>query len=232
MSRSDRGGRPDAETPNTHTETGVTTMSRELTVALVGATGVVGAEFLSCMEERDFPVAELRLLATKRSEGRELTFRGQTHIVHETTTTPSTAPTSPSSPPPPPPRANSARSQPSAAQSPSTTPPPSASRRACRWLCPRSIPKTCGPLRDHLDPQLHHRAAGADPAPLIQGTHADPRDRRHLPGHLRLGQGRSRRTPAPERRPGWRRAGLRRPDFGVPQADRQQRPPPGRRLPR
>lgn len=60
-------------------------MSRELTVALVGATGVVGAEFLNCMEARDFPVGELRLLATKRSEGRELTFRGQTHIVHETT---------------------------------------------------------------------------------------------------------------------------------------------------
>ena len=60
-------------------------MGRELTVALVGATGVVGAEFLRCMEERNFPVKELRLLATKRSEGRELSFRGETHIVHETT---------------------------------------------------------------------------------------------------------------------------------------------------
>ncbi len=60
-------------------------MGRELTVALVGATGVVGAEFLRCMEERDFPVGELRLLATKRSEGRELNFRGQPHVVHETT---------------------------------------------------------------------------------------------------------------------------------------------------
>lgn len=60
-------------------------MGRELTVALVGATGVVGAEFLKCMEERNFPVKELRLLATKRSQGRELTFRGETHVVHETT---------------------------------------------------------------------------------------------------------------------------------------------------
>ncbi len=60
-------------------------MGRELTVALVGATGVVGAEFLKCMEERDFPVKELRLLATKRSEGREIRFRGQTQIVRETT---------------------------------------------------------------------------------------------------------------------------------------------------
>ena len=60
-------------------------MPRELTVALVGATGVVGAEFLRLMEERDFPVKELRLLATKRSHGRALTFRGETHIVQETT---------------------------------------------------------------------------------------------------------------------------------------------------
>ena len=60
-------------------------MGRELTVALVGATGVVGAEFLRCMEERDFPVGELRLLATKRSAGRELRFRGETLTVAETT---------------------------------------------------------------------------------------------------------------------------------------------------
>ncbi len=60
-------------------------MGRELTVALVGATGVVGAEFLRCMEERDFPVGELRLLATKRSAGRELRFRGEALSVAETT---------------------------------------------------------------------------------------------------------------------------------------------------
>ena len=60
-------------------------MGRELTVALVGATGVVGAEFLRCMEERDFPVGELRLLATKRSAGRELRFRGEALTVAETT---------------------------------------------------------------------------------------------------------------------------------------------------
>ena len=60
-------------------------MGRELTVALVGATGVVGVEFLRCMEERDFPVGELRLLATKRSAGRELRFRGEALTVAETT---------------------------------------------------------------------------------------------------------------------------------------------------
>lgn len=60
-------------------------MGRELTVALVGATGVVGAEFLKCMEERNFPVGELRLLATKRSAGRQLEFRGEPLTVRETT---------------------------------------------------------------------------------------------------------------------------------------------------
>ena len=60
-------------------------MGRELTVALVGATGVVGAEFLRVMEERRFPIKELRLLATKRSAGRMLTFCGERLPVRETT---------------------------------------------------------------------------------------------------------------------------------------------------
>ena len=60
-------------------------MGRELTVALVGATGVVGAEFLKCMEERNFPVGDLRLLATKRSAGRQIEFRGEQLTVRETT---------------------------------------------------------------------------------------------------------------------------------------------------
>ena len=60
-------------------------MSRELTVALVGATGVVGAEFLRLFDERPMPIKELRLLATKRSAGREIPFRGTTLTVQETT---------------------------------------------------------------------------------------------------------------------------------------------------
>ena len=59
-------------------------MARELTVALVGA-GVVGAEFLRTMEERDFPVGELRLLATSRSAGRQFPFRDEQITVQETT---------------------------------------------------------------------------------------------------------------------------------------------------
>jgi aspartate-semialdehyde dehydrogenase len=60
-------------------------MSNDLTVALVGATGVVGEQFLRIMEERALPVGELRLLATSRSAGRSLTFRGETFTVAETT---------------------------------------------------------------------------------------------------------------------------------------------------
>ena len=53
-------------------------MDREcFNVAIVGATGAVGIELIKLLEERDFPVGELRLLASARSEGKELQFRGQ-----------------------------------------------------------------------------------------------------------------------------------------------------------
>ena len=60
-------------------------MPRELTVALVGASGVVGTEFLRTMEERALPVKELRLLATKRSAGQTRRFRGEELTIAETT---------------------------------------------------------------------------------------------------------------------------------------------------
>jgi aspartate-semialdehyde dehydrogenase len=50
-------------------------------VAIVGATGAVGVELLRCLEERDFPVASLKLLASSRSAGREVRFRGRTLVV-------------------------------------------------------------------------------------------------------------------------------------------------------
>ena len=60
-------------------------MPRELTVALVGASGVVGTEFLRTMEERALPVKELRLLATQRSAGQTRRFRGEDLTIAETT---------------------------------------------------------------------------------------------------------------------------------------------------
>lgn len=46
-------------------------------VAIAGATGVVGQTMLSILAERDFPVGSLRLLASERSEGKVLPFRGE-----------------------------------------------------------------------------------------------------------------------------------------------------------
>ncbi|WP_027718230.1 aspartate-semialdehyde dehydrogenase [Desulfovirgula thermocuniculi] len=54
-------------------------------VVVVGATGAVGREILKVLEERNFPVGELRLCATARSAGKQVVFRGQTHTVEETT---------------------------------------------------------------------------------------------------------------------------------------------------
>ncbi|WP_421933887.1 aspartate-semialdehyde dehydrogenase [Phenylobacterium sp.] len=50
---------------------------RLFNVAVVGATGAVGAELIGCLERRNFPVASLRLLASPRSAGRTLMFKGQ-----------------------------------------------------------------------------------------------------------------------------------------------------------
>ncbi len=47
----------------------------------MGATGAVGGQFLSMLEERDFPIDEIRLLASSRSEGKRLVFKGKEHDV-------------------------------------------------------------------------------------------------------------------------------------------------------
>ena len=46
-------------------------------VAILGATGVVGTQMIQCLEERDFPVARLVPLASARSVGKKVSFRGQ-----------------------------------------------------------------------------------------------------------------------------------------------------------
>jgi aspartate-semialdehyde dehydrogenase len=54
-------------------------------VAIVGATGAVGQEFLTVLAERNFPIKQLKLLASARSAGKKIDFRGQTYIVEELT---------------------------------------------------------------------------------------------------------------------------------------------------
>ena len=53
-------------------------------VAVIGATGAVGDVFLRVAEQRDFPIDQLKLLATARSAGKQLQFRGQSITVEET----------------------------------------------------------------------------------------------------------------------------------------------------
>ena len=52
-------------------------------VAVVGATGAVGQEMLSILQERKFPVKSLRLLASKRSVGKSFPFHGESVEVQE-----------------------------------------------------------------------------------------------------------------------------------------------------
>jgi aspartate-semialdehyde dehydrogenase len=54
-------------------------------VAVIGATGAVGREMIGILEERDFPVDEFRALASARSAGRRVAFRGEEHEVRELT---------------------------------------------------------------------------------------------------------------------------------------------------
>lgn len=58
-----------------------------LRVAVVGATGAVGQEFLRLFDARSFPVASLRLLASERSIGKKYIFRNQEIVVEEATPT-------------------------------------------------------------------------------------------------------------------------------------------------
>lgn len=59
--------------------------TRPLTVAVVGATGVVGQTMIRTLLEREFPMGELRLLASARSAGRTVAVDGTEHIVAEAT---------------------------------------------------------------------------------------------------------------------------------------------------
>jgi aspartate-semialdehyde dehydrogenase len=54
-------------------------------VAVVGATGAVGVELIQCLEQRKFPLSELRLFASARSAGKTLNFRGKPVTVQELT---------------------------------------------------------------------------------------------------------------------------------------------------
>lgn len=56
---------------------------KSYTIAILGATGVVGRQMMQCLEEYEIPVKELRLLASSRSAGKKLTFKGEEVTIQE-----------------------------------------------------------------------------------------------------------------------------------------------------
>jgi aspartate-semialdehyde dehydrogenase len=60
-------------------------MRRAPNIAIAGVTGAVGQEFLAILEQRNFPFAQLKLLASARSAGKPITFKGKTYTVEELT---------------------------------------------------------------------------------------------------------------------------------------------------
>ncbi len=55
-------------------------------LAIAGVTGAVGQEFLSIIEERKFPFASLKVLASSRSAGKKIPFMGKEYVVEQMTT--------------------------------------------------------------------------------------------------------------------------------------------------
>jgi len=60
-------------------------MSRLWNIAVVGATGAVGTQMIECLEERNFPVGNIKFLASGRSAGQVLEFNGKSVLVEELT---------------------------------------------------------------------------------------------------------------------------------------------------
>jgi aspartate-semialdehyde dehydrogenase len=61
-------------------------MSLSVNVAILGATGLVGKQMIECLEERKFPVNKLIPLASSRSAGKEVSFRGESITVEDVDT--------------------------------------------------------------------------------------------------------------------------------------------------
>ncbi len=58
---------------------------KSYSVAVAGATGLVGSQMLACLAERDFPIKSIKMLASARSAGRTIQFKGESFTVEELT---------------------------------------------------------------------------------------------------------------------------------------------------
>ncbi|PUB18194.1 aspartate-semialdehyde dehydrogenase [Paenisporosarcina sp. OV554] len=60
-------------------------MSKNYTVAVVGATGAVGEKMMEQLQKRNFPIKHIKFLASKRSAGKSIEFKGQSYTIEEAT---------------------------------------------------------------------------------------------------------------------------------------------------
>ena len=58
-------------------------MTQEYNIAIAGATGAVGSEIIQILEQRDFPIDNLYLLASSKSKGKKLKFKDKEIIVED-----------------------------------------------------------------------------------------------------------------------------------------------------
>ncbi len=58
---------------------------KKVNLAVVGATGMVGRTFLKVLKEKNFPIENLYLMASKRSAGTTLEYDGKEYVVEELT---------------------------------------------------------------------------------------------------------------------------------------------------
>ncbi|MCL2397311.1 MAG: aspartate-semialdehyde dehydrogenase [Defluviitaleaceae bacterium] len=60
---------------------------KKVNLAIIGATGMVGAQFIKILKERNFPIDNIYFFSSGRSAGKKISFNGQEHIVEELTET-------------------------------------------------------------------------------------------------------------------------------------------------
>ncbi|MGE7093340.1 aspartate-semialdehyde dehydrogenase [Lysinibacillus sp. NPDC048646] len=60
-------------------------MTKQLTVAVVGATGAVGSKMMEQLIKRNFPIGDIKFLASARSAGKPIEFNGKTYTIEEAT---------------------------------------------------------------------------------------------------------------------------------------------------
>ncbi|EFI70357.1 aspartate-semialdehyde dehydrogenase [Lysinibacillus sp. HST-98] len=60
-------------------------MTKQLTVAVVGATGAVGSKMMEQLIKRKFPIGHIKFLASARSAGKSIEFNGETYTIEEAT---------------------------------------------------------------------------------------------------------------------------------------------------